>query len=179
MLQQLARVRLNEVQNDQMQIRRAFAHFPSGVAALSVDLDGEKHTVVVSSFMVGVSLDPCLVAVAVQKSSATWPILRQSATIGVSVFSSGQGPLVRKLAGRDRSRRFDQVAVEMRTTGGIYIVDASMWLETRVHTEIDAGDHWMVLLEVSAVGVDDLREPLLWHGSKFRTIADAPSFDVG
>lgn len=175
MLKQLMRVRLDEVESDQLMIRRAFANFPSGVAALAVELNGEKHVVVASSFMVGVSLEPCLVAVALQKSSTTWPVLRQSDTIGISVFSSEQTRLVRQLAGRDRSRRFDQVGTEMKGTGGVYIVDASMWLETRVHSELDAGDHWMVLLEVSAVGVDDLQEPLLWHGSKFRAITDTPS----
>ena len=71
-------------------VRNAFAQFPSGVAVLAADIDGGKHALVASSFMVGVSLDPCLGAVAVQKSSETWPLIKE-AGLARSV-DPGQGP---------------------------------------------------------------------------------------
>src|SRR5690625_3790909 len=110
--------------DDQMLAREAFAQFPSGVSVLGLSSEGEKHAMVASSFMVGVSLDPCLVAVAIQKSSATWPQFRHGGAIGVSIFASGQGALTRQLASKDRAHRFDDVAVEVNETGAIYIEDA-------------------------------------------------------
>jgi hypothetical protein len=35
----------------------------------------------------------------------------------------------------------------------------------------------MALLEVKKLGVGD-NEPLIWHGAKFRELADAQSIDV-
>jgi flavin reductase (DIM6/NTAB) family NADH-FMN oxidoreductase RutF len=163
---------------DQMLIRKTFAQFPSGVVVMAAEHEGEKHAMVASSFMVGVSLDPVLVAVAIQKNSETWPTARLAPTIGISAFGAGQGALVRQLAGKDRERRFDEVAVEVNESGAIYIEDAAMWLETRIHNESDAGDHWMVLLEVTRLGVDDNMEPLLWHGSRFREFAAEEPVEV-
>jgi flavin reductase (DIM6/NTAB) family NADH-FMN oxidoreductase RutF len=74
-------------------VRQAFAQFPSGVAALAADIDGAKHVLVASSFMVGVSLEPCLVAVAVQKTSETWDHISRAGRLGVSIFGKGQGRL--------------------------------------------------------------------------------------
>ncbi|MGM0928853.1 MAG: flavin reductase family protein [Actinomycetota bacterium] len=170
--------KVSDFHEDETLVRRTFAQFPSGVSVLSIDHGGEKHALVVSSFMVGVSLNPCLVAVAIQKKSQTWPIIRQAETIGVSIFANGQGPLTRQLAGKDRAKRFDRVAVDVSQYGAVYIEDAAMWLETRLFSETDAGDHWMVLLQVTRLGVDESTDPLLWHGSRFREFASETSFDV-
>lgn len=158
-------------------IRRAFSHFPSGVAVLAAEVDGTKHALVASSFMVGVSLAPTLVAVAVQKSSGTWTPLKDAPWLGVSIFGRGQGDLTRKLAGRDRAARFEQVAIEAGDNGAIFVDDAALWLECSIHRAEDAGDHFMVLLEVSRLGVG-ATEPLVWHGSTFRELATAGSIDV-
>lgn len=148
-------------------VRNTFAQFPSGVAVLAVEDRGEKHALVVSSFMVGVSLEPILVATAVQKTSETWPRIRSAASIGVSVFGDGQGGLTRKLASRDRASRFTGVTFEISDQGALLLDDAALWLETSVHSISDAGDHWMVLLEVNKLGIGTV-EPLVWHGAKFR-----------
>lgn len=162
---------------DAMLVRKAFAQFPSGVAVLAVDIDNEKHALVASSFMVGVSLEPCLVAVAVQKSSETWEYIREAGSVGVSIFGKGQGDLTRKLASKDRATRFEQVAFEIDQEGAVYIEDAALWLECSVHQVSEAGDHWIALLEVSKLGVGD-NEPLIWHGAKFRELVNAQSIDV-
>ncbi|NYJ67089.1 hypothetical protein HNR16_001877 [Pseudoclavibacter chungangensis] len=105
-------LRLVSHDDDQFALRRAFGRFPTGVSVHAAEIDGIEHALVASSFMVGVSLDPPLVAVAVQENSETWPLLRDAERFGVSVFAAGQGPLVRQLAGKDRAARFDDVAVE-------------------------------------------------------------------
>jgi flavin reductase (DIM6/NTAB) family NADH-FMN oxidoreductase RutF len=163
--------------DDHMLVRKAFAQFPSGVAVLAVDVDGEKHALVASSFMVGVSLEPCLVSVAVQKSSETWEAIKGSRSLGVSIFGKGQGGLTRKLAGKDRAARFDQVAIEVNESGSVFIENAALWLECSIHQVTEAGDHWMVLLEVNRLGVGE-NEPLIWHGAKFRELVDAQSIDI-
>ncbi|APE38296.1 hypothetical protein BOX37_13195 [Nocardia mangyaensis] len=162
---------------DSKAIRHAFSQFPSGVAVLSAERDGIKHALVVSSFMVGVSLAPTLVAVAVQKSSGTWTALSGATSLGVSIFGRGQGDLTRQLAGKDRATRFEQVAVETRENGAIFIDGAALWLECSIYRVDDVGDHWLILLEVSRLGVGEA-EPLIWHRSRFRELAATGSIAV-
>ena len=163
--------------DDTLLVRKTFAQFPSGVAVLAVDINDEKHALVASSFMVGVSLEPCLVAVAVQKSSETWELMKGAPSLGVSIFGKGQAALTRKLASKDRAARFEQVAIEVDESGSVFIEDAALWLECSVQDVTEAGDHWMVLLEVDKLGVGE-NEPLIWHGAKFRELADAQSIDI-
>lgn len=163
--------------DDPMVVRNAFAQFPSGVAVLAVDTGDEKHALVASSFMVGVSLEPCLVAVAVQKSSETWELIKDARSLGVSIFGKGQGDLTRKLASKDRAARFEQVAVEVNDDGAVFIEDAALWLQCSIQEVSEAGDHWMALLEVNKLGVG-ANEPLIWHGAKFRELIDAQSIDI-
>lgn len=158
-------------------VRQTFAQFPSGVAVLAVDIDGAKHALVASSFMVGVSLEPCLVAVAVQKSSETWGLMKGVGSVGVSILGKGQSDLTRKLASKNRAARFEQVATEVSKQGSVFIDDAALWLDCSIHSVSEAGDHWMVLLEVAELGVGT-NEPLIWHGSRFRELVDAQSVDV-
>ncbi|SLK16252.1 flavin reductase family protein [Arthrobacter sp. P2b] len=173
----LTRPKVRAFGDDPMTVRSAFAQFPSGVAVLAAEICKEKHALVASSFMVGVSLEPCLVAVAVQKSSETWELIKDANRLGVSIFGKGQGDLTRKLASKDRAARFEQVAIEVDREGAVFIEDAALWLECSIHKVSDAGDHWMVLLEVGKLGVGE-NEPLIWHGAKFRELVSAQSFDV-
>ncbi|MEV0688480.1 flavin reductase family protein [Nocardia sp. NPDC050378] len=163
--------------DDSTLVRQTFSHFPSGVAVLAVDIDDQKHALVASSFMVGVSLEPCLVSVAVQKSSETWGLLKDAESLGISILGKGQADLTRKLASKNRAARFEQVAVEVNDSGSVFIDDAALWLECSIHDVTEAGDHWLVLLEVNKLGVGD-NEPLVWHGTKFRELVDAQSVDV-
>lgn len=165
---------LRDFDTDPMIVRQAFAQFPSGVAALAADIDGAKHALVASSFMVGVSLEPCLVAVAVQKTSETWDHIAKAGRLGVSIFGKGQGGLTRQLASKDRAARFEQVAIEVSDDGAIFIDGAALWLDCSISAVTEAGDHWMVLLEAHRLGAGE-NEPLVWHGSTFRELAEPPA----
>lgn len=169
--------KVRSFEGDSTIIRSAFAQFPSGVAVLAAHLDDAPHSLVASSFMVGVSLDPCLVSVAVQKSSETWQQIKHAGALGVSILGQGQGTLTRRLASKNREARFDEVSVEVDESGAIFIEEAALWLECSIHDVSPAGDHWMVLLEVERLGMGG-REPLIWHAARFRQLADAASVDV-
>ena len=158
---------------DPSTLRNAFAQFPSGVAALIGQAGGQTHVMVASSFAVGVSLEPALAMFAVQRSSTTWPDLAKADRIGVSVLSDIHAPICRQLAGRDKDRRLSGVAHERRPGGAIVLPEASLRMDCRVYATHPAGDHDVVILEVLAVEFDDECEPLIWHRSAFRALAQA------
>lgn len=156
--------------SDPRALREAFAHHPSGVAALAATVDGEDQVLVASSFTVGVSLDPALVLFAARRPSATWSRLRRAPRIGISALSAGQHGLCRQLASRDHLQRWEGVAVERTGSGAIHIADCSLALECELYAEHPAGDHDVVILEVRSIRTSRHIDPLVFHGSRFRRI---------
>ncbi len=156
---------------DPAAIRSAFSRFPSGVAALCATVDGKAVALVASSFQVGVSLEPPLVLFSVQNSSTTWPTLKQAPRIGVSILGRDHDLVCRQLASKDKTVRFEGIRTHRLEDDEIYLDDAAVWMECAVWSEMPAGDHHIVVLEVLSLRSHDEVEPLVFHGSTFRGLA--------
>ncbi|WES63243.1 flavin reductase family protein [Microbacter sp. GSS18] len=154
-------------------LRQTFALFPSGVACIGAVVDGTNEALVASSFTVGVSLDPPLVSFAVQNSSQTWPIIRSAGRIGVSVMASDHDAICRQIASKDRAKRFDGVDTHIAESGALLLMGSPVWLECTIYSEVPAGDHHLVLLEVDGLGLNPDLNPLVFHRSGFRQVQDA------
>lgn len=154
---------------DPMALRTTFALFPSGVAALSAVVDGEPVVLVASSFQVGISMDPPLVLFAVQHTSSSWPKLRTNDRIGVSVLGEAHDLAARQLASK-AGDRFAGLETTTLDSGAHFLHGAPVWIEASIHSEVPAGDHDVVLLQVHAMGTAPDTEPLVWHSSGFRTL---------
>ncbi|WP_026821034.1 flavin reductase family protein [Arthrobacter castelli] len=155
-------------------LRRAFSGFPSGVAALCSTVGGQPEGIVASSFTVGVSLDPPLVMFAIQRTSKTWPVLRTSARIGVSILGTGHEDACLQIASKSADRF---AGLDLHTTdgGSILLNDAALWLDCSVEREMPAGDHEVVLLRVHGASANEYGEdPLVYHRSAFHRL-NAPS----
>jgi flavin reductase (DIM6/NTAB) family NADH-FMN oxidoreductase RutF len=150
-------------------IKSAFGAFPSGVAALCADIDGVKVGMVASSFSVGVSFDPPMVMFSVQNSSSTWPTLKAAGRIGISILGSAHDAACYQLSSR-KGDRFAGLDVHTADSGAILVHDAAVWLECVIRSEIPAGDHHVVVLEVTALRVGEAQEPLVYHGTRFRQL---------
>lgn len=150
----------------------ALAGFPTGVAALVARVDGEPEGMVASSFSVGASFDPPLVMLAVRNASTTWPLLRGSERIGVSILAAEHRDACRRLASRTRETRFDGLDLTDGAGGAIAIGGAALHLECSVHAEIPAGDHHVVLLRVEDFGHAPVVEPLVYHRTRLRELRD-------
>jgi flavin reductase (DIM6/NTAB) family NADH-FMN oxidoreductase RutF len=154
-------------------LRKAFARFPSGIAALCAIIDGKPQGIIASSFTVGVSLDPPLVMFAVQNTSRTWPIVRAAGRIGVSVLGERHEGVCRQIASRSGDR-FAGLKLESTDDGALFLDDAALWLDCSVEQEVPAGDHHVVILRVHGHETHgDANEPLVFHGSEFRRLQEA------
>jgi flavin reductase (DIM6/NTAB) family NADH-FMN oxidoreductase RutF len=152
-------------------LRRAFGHYPSGVAAIAATVDGTDEVLVASSFTVGVSMEPPLVLFAVQHTSTTWPVLARATRLGISVLSSAQQHLCRQLAGRDKTTRWAGVNATRHASGAVTIDGAAIDLECTVAAVHPAGDHDIIVFRVETIAPDHSTEPLVFHGSQFRALA--------
>lgn len=150
-------------------LRDAYGRFPSGVVAVCAEVEGgERVGMAVSSFT-SVSLKPALVSICLDRGSSTWPRLRLARRLGVSVMGAGHTGAARQLASRSGDR-FAGLDVETADGGALLLHGASAWFECRVSSEVEAGDHVVVLLEVIGFGARD-DEPLVFHGSRFRALS--------
>ncbi len=149
-------------------LRRAFGCFPSGVAAVCAEVDGTLTGMAVSSFT-PVSLNPPLVSICVDRSSATWPVLRTAGRLGVSILGDTHSEVCRRLASRTGDR-FAGTSVERTALGAVLLHGATAWIESAVVAEVPAGDHVVVLLQVIALAADPEVPPLLFHTSTFRQV---------
>lgn len=158
---------------DGVALRRAFAHFPSGVVAVCADTGAERIGMAVSSF-VPVSLDPPLVALCVQNTSTTWPRLAQLPRLGISVLSELHDQAARTLSAKVGDR-FAGIRTETHDGGALFIAGCAVWIDTSVVQQLRAGDHSIVILRInelqcSAERSDGGVEPIVFHQSSFRRL---------
>jgi flavin reductase (DIM6/NTAB) family NADH-FMN oxidoreductase RutF len=157
--------------SDPAELKRAFAGFPSGVAALSALADGDPTLMIVSSFAVGVSHDPPMVSFAVRHGSTTWPALSRTPAIGVSVLGEDHTAQARQMASRTKHTRFTGLGTRQAPSGAIFLEGAPLWLECTVERTYPAGDHDIILLRVLAMLTDDAHNPVVWHRQTFKMLS--------
>jgi flavin reductase (DIM6/NTAB) family NADH-FMN oxidoreductase RutF len=153
---------------DDVALRRAFGTFPSGVTAVCTLIDGRPIGIAASSFT-SVSLDPPLVSVCVAETSSTWPLLRTSPVLGITVLAEHHGNLTLELAAKTEDR-FAQVAWVANERGAVFVEGGPLWLSCRLSSELPAGDHTIALLEIEELTVFEGVAPLVFYASHFRRL---------
>jgi flavin reductase (DIM6/NTAB) family NADH-FMN oxidoreductase RutF len=146
-------------------LRQAYAHFPSGVAAICAMAGDTPVGMAVSSFT-SVSLEPPLVSVCADNGSATWPRLRTAAHIGVTILGAGQASVCRQLAAK-QGDRFAGLTVHTTSSGAVFLDGGTAWLDCEIESEVPAGDHHIALLRVRALQTEAEHAPLVFHRSAF------------
>ena len=156
----------------QTEFRKAMASFGTGVTVITVDFEGEVHGMTANAFA-SVSLDPPLVLVCVDHQARTHAHLHLKKRFGVNVLGENQKAISQYYADpnpthRDAERvagaRFD------RTQHGTPVLHGALaYLECRLHTVQDAGDHTIFIAEVEDVVVRQ-GDPLLYFRGEYRRI---------
>ncbi|MFC9841517.1 flavin reductase family protein [Rhodococcus sp. NPDC127530] len=149
-------------------LREAFGQYPSGVVAVCAEIGGERIGMAASSF-VSVSLDPPLVAVCPQNTSATWPRLQESPRIGISILGETHDGAVRSLSAKIGDR-FEGLTTQTHEGGAVFIEGASVWLNTSVEQELPAGDHTIIVLRINDLSLQPNVAPIVFHRSGLHRI---------
>ena len=159
----------------QAEFRKAMGSFATGVTVITVDYEGEVHGMTANAFA-SVSLDPMLVLVCVDHKARTHTHLHARKRFGVNVLAENQRAVSEcyadpnpdhRYAEREARARFD------RTQHGTPVLHGALaYLECRLHTAQDAGDHTIFIAEVEDVVVR-AGDPLLYFRSEYRKIGAA------
>jgi flavin reductase (DIM6/NTAB) family NADH-FMN oxidoreductase RutF len=166
-----------------LEFRKAMGCFATGVTIVTVDLDGEVHGMTANAFA-SVSLDPLLILVCVDHNARTHAHLHARKRFGINILSADQRAVseyyARKVgtdslvnehvqdqhAEAEAGARFD------RTVKGTPILHGALaYLECRLNSAQDAGDHTIFIAEVEEVVVRE-GEPLLFFRGRYRNTGE-------
>src|SRR5215212_9253934 len=146
--------------------RQALGAFATGVTVITTR--GEDHLFgMTANAFSSLSLDPPLILVCVISGTTGAQVIEQNAMFAVNILGSNQEPISRYFASKDRPRgleAFNEIPHSTAVTGCPIIAGAAGYLDCRLHTAHQAGDHVIFVGEVVALGHDASAEPLVFHG---------------
>jgi flavin reductase len=157
---------------DAGEFRKAMGNFATGVTILTLDLEGDVHGMTANAFA-SVSLDPMLVLVCVDRRAATHAHLQAKKRFGINVLCEDQRMISEYYARHERTHeraeqeagaRFDRTAL-----GTPMLRGALAYLECRLHSAQDAGDHTIFIAAVEDAVVRE-GQPLIFFRGKYRGV---------
>jgi flavin reductase len=154
--------------------RKAMGSFATGVTIITLDLEGEVHGMTANAFA-SVSLDPPLLLVCVDHTARTHAHMHAKKRFGINILAAHQREIseyyARPVHTHERAEQ-EAVARFDRTAQGTPILHGALaYLECRLQSAEEAGDHTIFIAEVEDVVVRQ-GEPLLFFRSKYRKVGE-------
>jgi flavin reductase (DIM6/NTAB) family NADH-FMN oxidoreductase RutF len=153
--------------------RKAMGCFATGVTIVTVDQGGEVHGMTANAFC-SVSLDPVLVLVCVDQRARTHAHLHARKRFGVNILRSDQQAVSEYYARSTESHQHAEEAGASfeRTSHGTPVLQGALaYLECRLHSTQQAGDHTIFIAEVEDVVMRE-GEPLLFFRGQYRKTSE-------
>ena len=145
--------------------------FPSGLAVVAVDAEGQRVGLTVGS-LVSLSLDPPLVGVAVSRQAALHELLRDAGRFGCSLLAADQAALAQHFArGVPPIAMWHRVAWHTGATGAPLLDDALGWIECALVSEHATGDHTFFVGEVVGLERGRTAPALVYVDQRYATPA--------
>jgi flavin reductase (DIM6/NTAB) family NADH-FMN oxidoreductase RutF len=146
---------------DPQHFRRVLGQYPTGVCIVTgLDTDGQPLGMTVGSFT-SVSLDPPLIAFLPLKGSRTFAIIAKTGRFAVNVLAGDQVALCRLFASREPDK-FGSLQWHPSPLGSPILADAVAWIDCRLDTVHEAGDHLIVVGAVDSLEINRPGVPLLF-----------------
>jgi flavin reductase (DIM6/NTAB) family NADH-FMN oxidoreductase RutF len=157
-----------------IEFRKAIGCFATGVTIITVDLDGEVHGMTANA-VASVSLDPLLLLVCVDHNAKTHAHLHAKKRFGINILAEQQKVISQYYARPGHTHEEAEVEAGARfdrTERGTPVLNGALaYLECRLNTAQDAGDHTIFIAEVEDVVVYP-GEPLLFFRGKYHKIGE-------
>lgn len=147
---------------DEFRFRDLCGRFATGVTIVTAfDAEDRPAGMTVNSFA-SVSLDPPLISVAIDHAASAFPALRAAERWTVNILEAHQEALSRRFAAVDRDR-FDGVGWHRGTEGELLLEGVLAWIVCRRWKAIEAGDHTILIGEVTGGDAAEQGRPLLFY----------------
>ena len=148
------------------ELRSLMRSWPHGVSVLTVDNEGDRMGVTVSS-LVSLSLEPPLIGVSIGKQASCYELLRRAGAFAVSLLGAGQEEIARRFAaGWPPIVHWEGVVTREGTVAPL-IEGALGWIEARTAAEHDVGDHTFFVGDVLHVEHGPAENALMYRNSTY------------
>ena len=122
--------------------------FPSGVAVLTIELEGKRLGLTVGSAL-WLSTEPPLAGVAVSRAAAMHELLAEAGAFALSLLTGDQEAIAQHFArGVPPIAMWEGIEWRPGTTGAPLLDGSLGWVECRVADRFPAGDHTLFVGEV-------------------------------
>jgi flavin reductase (DIM6/NTAB) family NADH-FMN oxidoreductase RutF len=163
--------RLSESRLDLEAKKTILRQFTYGLYAITAEHAGERG-IFTANWLTQVSFDPPLVAVSIERDSATLPLIQHSGQFAICPFRYDQRELAGNL-GRPRSRMGDKfaaydVAITMSASGVPVVADSLGYVICRVSASLPAGDSLVLIGSIVEAAVFATDRPLTMRDAGFR-----------
>ncbi|HEV3382581.1 MAG TPA: flavin reductase family protein [Trebonia sp.] len=156
---------------DARELRRTLGRFATGITVVTVGRE-EPRGMTVNAFS-SLSLDPPLVLVCVVRNATLHDLIRESGSFAVSVLAAHQERVARLFADRTRARGTEFAEVDSIPgpyTGAPVLSGALAWLECKLTTVYDGGDHSIFIGEVQTLRCGETEDALLFYKGGFHRL---------
>ncbi|MFF4306848.1 flavin reductase family protein [Streptomyces sp. NPDC001601] len=150
---------------EQRAFRDILGHFATGVVLITAQTPKGPVGLAVNSFT-SVSLDPPLVALCAAHTSTTWPAIQASGGFAVTILGERQAELCHTFSARTADR-FSGQDWALSHSGHPLADDGLAWLDCRISQVHAAGDHDLVIAEVTGGALRGQTGPLVFHAGRF------------
>jgi flavin reductase (DIM6/NTAB) family NADH-FMN oxidoreductase RutF len=151
------------------ELRGLMRLWPHGVSVLSVDADGDRMGVTVSS-LVSLSLDPPLIGVSVGKQASCYELLRTAGRFAVTLLGAEQEEVARRFSAGYPPLVHWQ-GVETREGGVAPLIEGALgWIEAHTRVEHDVGDHTLFVADVLSVERGPAERALVYRESTYHAL---------
>jgi flavin reductase (DIM6/NTAB) family NADH-FMN oxidoreductase RutF len=158
------------------EFRRVFGSLPTAVAVVTTLDTAGRPTGTTANTVTALSLEPPMLLVCLDMTSATLAAVRGHGFFAVN-FLAETGTEISQALARKAPDKFAQVRhawVEGIAGSPVFTDDVVAHAECRLHSEIVAGDHAIVVGLISGASVHE-RSPLMYHRGRYSPWLGEPS----
>ncbi|MDQ6918879.1 MAG: flavin reductase family protein [Candidatus Dormibacteraeota bacterium] len=155
--------------------RDLLSSFPAGVTVVTAfAADGTPRGLTLIAFC-GVSLEPPLVLVCVDRASNTLPAIQHSGGFTINFIGHHSDQVARLMATKtgDKFARIDWRRPKLAEGGPVLTEDSVAYIECRTWKALEAGDHWIFIGEVMDGASAEGQLPLIFHRRTFVDLSQA------
>lgn len=143
---------------------------PESLSGDTPALDGFTATAFLT-----VSIDPPIILVSATRTSSAFTMLRDSASFSVSLLAPGQADVAGIFAKpqAERKKLWDTVPWAEGVEGAPVVAGAAGAFSATVRQLVDAGDHVLVLGDVTAIHLGEGSDSLVYHNRAYGKVTPA------
>jgi len=146
------------------EFRAALSRFPSGITIVTSCGANERYFGITVSAFCSVSLEPPLVLVCIEKTTASHAAILHSRSYVANILAADQEEHSERFS-VPVADKFDGVGYQIGAVGAPVLIDALASVECRLENAFDGGDHTIFVGRVEKVTIRDGKPLVYFHGN--------------